>query len=94
MNLFQIYKRALALLLKEGWPVAYLALANAAIESGFSRQGDAFPTSGGVNRLPNFRERYDALRAAIQTGGFDDRTESKLLDQLEQGFRHTFANEG
>lgn len=63
------------------------ALGNANSDFAHLLESGAFPTPGGVNRLPNFRERDDALRVAVDGGGIEERTRARMLDQLERGFQ-------
>ncbi|MFT5508033.1 MAG: glucan exporter ATP-binding protein [Hyphomicrobiaceae bacterium] len=68
MNLFQIYKRALGMLLKEGWPVAYLALANAAI--GIVQLAEPVLFGAIVDALANQRSTFSYIGAWAGLGLF------------------------
>jgi ATP-binding cassette subfamily B protein len=68
MNLFQTYKRALALLMEEGRPVIYLALANAAI--GLIQLAEPVLFGAIVDALANKRPTYSYIAAWAALGLF------------------------
>lgn len=69
------------------------SLGSAVTHGAHNMMSDAYPGPDSISRLPNYRERYDALREAVRVGGFSDRDQSRMLDQLERGFQEALSED-
>lgn len=66
---------------------------NVLMSAGSNHVKDFFPTPEGLNRLPNFQQRYDYLVEAINLGTYPERQKESLLKSLNREFRHKLGTE-